>query len=145
MKAAPPERPRLFAPRRVLAIVVAVACGWAAYGLYGETSQTRSLDARVAQLKAGNAALSSQIAQRSLEIAESSSSAWIEAQARRLVYVMPGEKVYVLDPGGKATPSFAGVPATAPTFDPPTPVPTPTPTPTATPSPTPETPPTPSP
>jgi cell division protein FtsB len=143
MKAAPPERPRLFAPRRVLALLVAVACGWAAYGLYGETSQTRSLDARVTQLKAGNAGLEAQIAQRSLEIAAASSSAWVEAQARKLGYVMPGEKVYVLDPGGKSTPSFEGVPATPPTFDPPSP--TPTPTPTATPTPSATTAPTPSP
>ena len=145
MKAARAERPRLFAPRRILAIIVAVACGWAAYGLYGETSQTRSLDARVTQLKSGNAILEAQIAERSMQIAAASSSAWVEAQARKLGYVMPGEKVYVLDPGGKATPSFAGVPVTPLTFDPPPPTPTPTPIPTATPTAAPVATPTPSP
>jgi cell division protein FtsB len=124
--------------RRVIALVVAVVCGWVAYALYGEAAQDRAALARVTQLQSADAALRAQIAQRSQEITEAQGSAWVEDQARRLGYHLPGEQIYVVDPGGKAVPSSAGLNAVAPTFIPtPTPTPTPSPTPAPTPTPTP--------
>jgi cell division protein FtsB len=140
MKPPDPPRPRPFTARRIIALVVAVACGWVAYALYGAAAQDRAAEARVTQLQAADAALQSQIAQRSQEIAEAQSSAWVEEQARKLGYHLPGEHVFVLDPGGTSVPSSAGLNAVPPTFSP-TPVPTPVPTPTPTPTLSPPTPP----
>jgi len=134
-----PQRPHTFTVRRLLALVVAVVCGWIAYALYGEAAQDHAALARVAQLQAADTALQSQIAQRSMEIAEAQSTTWLEDQARKLGYHLPGEQVYVLDPGGKSPPASGGLDAVPPTFSPtpvPTPVPTPTPTPTQAPTPT---------
>jgi len=145
MKSPRPERPRPFTARRIVALVVAVACGWVAFALYGEAAQDHDAVARVAQLRAADAALQSQIAQRSEEITQAQSTAWVEDQARKLGYHLPGEQVYVVDPGGKSSLSSAGVNAAPITFSPtpaptptpsPTPTPTPVPTPTATPAPT---------
>jgi cell division protein FtsB len=137
MNSPAPQRPRPFTARRIVALVVAVACGWIAYALYGEAAQDHQAQARVTQLQDADAALQAQIAQRSQEITQAQSTAWIEDEARKLGYHFPGEKVYVVDPGGKSAPSSAGVNAAPITFSPtptPTPVPTPTPTPTPTPS-----------
>src|ERR1039458_2328663 len=136
MNAPGPQRPRPVTARRILALVVAVACGWVAYALYGAAATDHAAQARVTQLQEANAALDAQIAQRSQEVTEAQSSAWLEGQARKLGYHLPGEKVYVLDPGGKSAPASAGVNAVPPTFSP-TPVPTPTPSPTPTPTPAP--------
>ncbi len=133
------QRPRPVTARRVIALVVAVACGWVAYALYGEAAQDRAALARVTQLQSADAALRAQIAQRSQEITEAQGSAWVEDQARKLGYHLPGERIYVVDPGGKSVPSSAGLNAVPPTFSPtptPTPTPSPTPVPTGTPGPT---------
>jgi hypothetical protein len=113
-------------------LVVAVACGWVAYALYGEAAQDHAAQVRVTQLQQADAALQAQIAQRSQEITQAQNAAWVEDEARKLGYYFPGEKVYVVAPGGKSEPSSAGVNASKITFQPtptPTPVPTPTPTP----------------
>ncbi len=125
------QRPRAVTARRVIALVIAVVCGWVAYALYGEAAQDRAALARVTQLQSADAALRAQIAQRSQEITEAQGSAWVEDQARRLGYHLPGEQIYVVDPGGKA--ASGGLNAVPPTFSP---TPAPTPTPTATPVPT---------
>jgi cell division protein FtsB len=134
MNSTAPQRPRPFTARRLVALVVAVACGWAAYALYGEAAQDHEAQARVTQLQQVDAALQSQIAQRSEEINQAQSSAWVEDQARKLGYRFPGEQVYVVDPGGKSAPSSAGVAAPTIAYSP-TPSPTPPPTPTPSPSP----------
>jgi len=134
MSPARSQRPRPFTVRRLLALVVAVVCGWVTYALYGEAAQDHAALARVAQLQAADSALQAQIAQRSMEIAEAQSTTWLEDQARKLGYHLPGEQVYVLDPGG-TSPATGGLNAVPPTFSP-TPVPTPTPTATPTPTPT---------
>jgi cell division protein FtsB len=131
-----PQRPRPFTARRILALVVAVACGWVAYALYGAAATDHAAQARVTQLQQANVALTAQIAQRSQEVTEAQGSAWLEDQARKLGYHLPGEKIYVLEPGGKSEPSSGGINAVPITFSP-TPVPTPTPSPTPTPTPTP--------
>jgi cell division protein FtsB len=138
MKSPRPERPRPFTARRIVALLVAVACGWVAFALYGEAAQDHDAVARVAQLRAADAALQSQIAQRSEEITQAQSTAWVEDQARKLGYHLAGEQVYVVDPGGKSSLSSAGVNAAPITFSP-SPAPPPPPpahTPTATPAPT---------
>ncbi len=91
MKSAPSPRPRPLTPRRLLALIAAVACGWAAYSLYGEAAQDRALAASVAQLQSANTTLQQQIAERSLEIEEAQGSAWVEEQARKLGFHLPGE------------------------------------------------------
>jgi cell division protein FtsB len=139
MKSPRPERPRPFTARRLVALVVAVACGWVAYALYGEAAQDREAQAEVVQLRAADTALAAQIAQRSEEITQAQSTAWVEDQARKLGYHLPGEQVYVVDPGGTSVPASAGVNAAPISFSPtpaPTPTPSPTPSPTANPSPT---------
>ena len=143
-----PQRPRPFTARRILALVVAVACGWVAYALYGAAATDHAAQARVTQLQEANAALTAQISQRAQEVTEAQSSPWLEDQARRLGYHLPGEKIYVLDPGAKSAPSSGGLNAAPPPVSPPPgppphtpaippPVPTPIPTPTPTPSPAP--------
>jgi cell division protein FtsB len=131
-----PQRPRPFTARRILALVVAVACGWVAYALYGAAATDHAAQSRVTQLQQDNAALEAQIGQRSQEVTEAQSSAWLEDQARKLGYHLPGEKVYFLDPGAKSAPASGGLNAPPPTFSP-TPAPTPTPSPIPTPPPTP--------
>ena len=131
-----PQRPRPFTARRILALVVAVACGWVAYALYGAAATDHAAQARVTQLQDANAVLAAQISQRAQEVTEAQSSPWLENQARKLGYHLPGEKIYVLDPGAKSAPTSGGLNAAPPTFIP-TPVPTPIPTPTPTPSPAP--------
>jgi len=140
MSSPTPQRPRPFTARRIVALVVAVACGWVAYALYGEAAQDHQAQARVTQLQAADAALQSQISERAQEITQAQSTAWVEDEARKLGYHFPGEKVYVVEPGGRSAPASAGVNAAPISFSPtptPTPVPTPTPTPTATPTPSP--------
>jgi cell division protein FtsB len=136
---APAIRPGPFSGRRVLALLAALACGWAAYALYGAAAEDHALSAGVASLQATNASLQQQIAERSLEVREAQGSAWIEEQARRLGFHLPGEHIYVVAPGGQRLPSSGGINAPLPTYSPPpaptsTPAATPTPVTTATPS-----------
>lgn len=122
-------RSRPFTARRVLALVAAVASGWAGYALYGQVAQDRAMADRVAQLTTTNAALQQQIDERLLEITEAKSPAWVEDQARKLGFHLPGETIYVVPPSADATPHGAGEGSPAATQG----VPTPTPTPSASP------------
>jgi cell division protein FtsB len=119
-------RPRPLSGRRLLAILAALACGWAAYSLYGQWAQDRALAAGVARLRSANSALEQQIAERFLQIREAQGSAWIEEQARGLGFHLPGETIYVVVPSGPSVPRSGGIDAAPPTFSP-TPAPTPTP------------------
>jgi TolA-binding protein len=112
--------------------VVALVCGWIAFAIYSQAAQGRALDARVTQLRDQNSTLQQRIDQRRREIAEAQSQAWLEEQARKLGYVMPGEKVYVISSPGAPAPAGGGVDAKLPKYSPtpsPTPVPTPKPAP----------------
>jgi hypothetical protein len=109
-----------------------VLCGWVAYAVYGQASQSRALDARVTQLQEQNGILQQQVQERQRQIAEAQTLAWLEEEARKLGYVMPGERVYVVAPPGSAVPKSGGLNAALPTYSP-----TPAPTPSATPSPAP--------
>lgn len=125
------------AARRLFACILAVVCGWVAYAVYGAASQSRALDARVSQLRSENTALQQQIDERRRQIQQAQTLAWLEEEARKLGYVAPGEKVFVLTPPGSSVPKGGGVDAKLPTYTgPPTPTPTPTPTAIATIAPT---------
>ncbi len=131
---APTPRPGPLTARRLLALMAAVACGWAAYSLYGAAAEDRALASGVARLQSSNTALQQQIAERTVEIREAQQSAWVEEQARRLGFHLPGESIYVVVPSGEHVPSRGGINAPLPTYSPP---PTPTATPSATSAPTP--------
>ncbi|HYA00122.1 MAG TPA: septum formation initiator family protein [Candidatus Binatia bacterium] len=126
-----PPRPHRLTVRRLLAVLAAAACGWAAYAFYGQVSQDRALAGRLTQLQQANSALEEQIAERSLEIAEAQGPAWVEEQARKLGYHLPGESIYVVAPSGQMVPRSGGLNATPPTFDATTPTASPSPSPSA--------------
>ncbi|MBV9100261.1 MAG: septum formation initiator family protein [Candidatus Dormibacteraeota bacterium] len=110
--------------------MLALLCGVVAFGIYGQAAESHALDTRVATLTQQNAALQQAISDRQREIVEAQTAAWLVEEARKLGYVFPGEKVFVITPSGGAPPS-GGVNAPLPSFSP---TPSPTPTPTATPS-----------
>lgn len=95
--------------RRALAGVVAAFCGWVAYAIYGEAATSHAIDSRVSAVRAQNDALRTQIADRQREISQAQSSAWLEEEARKLGYVKPGEKVFVLTTPGASLPPGGGV------------------------------------
>lgn len=137
----PASASRPAAARRVLACIVAVICGWIAFSVYSASAQGRDLDIQVTQLRSGNAALQQQIDDHRREIAQAQTKAWLEEQARKLGYVLPGETIYVIATPGAHNPAKGGVDAKLPVYSP-TPAPTPTaaaspasPPPSATPSP----------
>jgi cell division protein FtsB len=128
---APRSERRSGASRRRLRVAAAVAvCAVVGFGLYGQLAQNRRLDDDVAALAAQNARLQRDISESRTEIVLAQTPAWLEEQARRLGYVLPGEKVYVLTTPGAAIPASGGVAAPLPVL------PTPTPSPTATAAPT---------
>ena len=101
--------------------------GWA---VYGETTAGRSLDGTVQTLRQQNSTLAAQIAERQRQVDEARSQSWLEEEARRLGYVKPGERVFVLVTPGAPLPADGGVdPGAVPAV-------TPTPSPGATPAPT---------
>ena len=114
--------------------MAAAACGLVAFALYGQLAQNRHLDADVSTLAAQNAQLRQQISDRQTEIALAQTPAWLEEQARKLGYVLPGERIYVLIPPGEQVPAHGGVVAPLPSLAP-SPTPTPTPNPSASPTP----------
>jgi hypothetical protein len=71
--------------------------------------QGHSLDDKVRDLGAQNAVLSQQIADRKREISEAQSPAWLEGEARKLDYVLPGERTFVFPSPGAVVPASGGV------------------------------------
>jgi cell division protein FtsB len=131
-------------PRRVAAALTAAVVGWVGYAVYTATATGHSLDGRVQTLQQENATLQREIDQRKREVAAAQTTAWLEEEARRLGYVMPGESVFVITTPGAAVPPDGGIdiqglprfyplsaPSASPTPQPsatgPTPVPAPTP------------------
>lgn len=109
-----------------------MVCGWVAYAVYAEMAAGHSVDSQLSAAQQRNQALQHQIDQRKAEIAQAQSTQWLEEQARKLGYVMPGEQVYVVATPGGALPSGGGVDyKNLPTFNPsPSPGSTPGPSPT---------------
>jgi hypothetical protein len=119
---------------------VAAVAGFVAYAIYGQAAQGRQLDSRVATLSQQNATLQQQIADRQREIVEAQTLAWLIEEARKLGYVFPGEKIYVIAPPGSSPPASGGVTVPLPSYAPlptPTASPSPSPSPSGSPSPSP--------
>ncbi|MFN2452113.1 MAG: septum formation initiator family protein [Candidatus Dormibacteria bacterium] len=118
--------------RRVSAALVAALSGWVGFAVYGEAASGHALDRRVQVLQSQNSLLSAQIAERRHELAAANDPGWLQEEARKLGYVLPGEHVYVITSPG------AGLPASGGVAVPQLPVYSPTPeaSPPATPSPT---------
>jgi len=128
--------------RRLALAVVAVVGGWILYAVYAETAAGHSLDDRIRQLQTENARLQQEVNARQTEIAEAGNPAWLEEEARRLGYIRPGERVFVIASPGVPLPPDGGVdvpqlPTFSPSPSPGAPSPTPTANPSASASPTP--------
>lgn len=119
--------------RRLALTIVAIVCGVVAFAVYSQAAEGGRIDSQVAQMRQQNSALQQQISDHQREIVEAQTVAWLEQEARKLGYVLPGEKVYEIAPPGQTTPQSGGVNVALPSFAVPTP--TPTPTPVSTPSP----------
>lgn len=135
---------RTVSRRGIAAAVCAAVVGWVAYAVYAQTAQSHSLDGAVVRLQEQNAGLRRDIDEKQREIAAAGSPAWLEEEARRLGYVKPGEKVYVIATPGATLPPDGGIPlgplpSFAPSGSPGAPQPTAAPPadPLATPQPTP--------
>jgi len=89
-----------------------------AFGIYSQAAQGSQLDAQVALLQQQNSTLQRQISDRQREIVEAQTAAWLEEEARKLGYVLPGEKIFVLTQPGQTTPASGGVNAPLPSFSP---------------------------
>jgi cell division protein FtsB len=128
----------------LLAAGIVVVCAYVAYAVSSEIATGQSVDGQVSKLQTDNARLLHEIAQRRQEIADAQTRAWVEEEARKLGFVVPGERVYVVVTPGAPLPPGGGIDVhDLPTFSPsPSPGGTPVPTPTdavspASPSPTP--------
>jgi cell division protein FtsB len=118
--------------RRVAAAVIAVVCGWVAYAVYAEMAASHSVDGRLSAAQAENARLQHEVDQRKAEIAEAQTKAWLIEEARKLGYVMPGERVFVLTTPGAALPPDGGIDLkNLPSFSSPSPSPGASPQPTS--------------
>jgi len=125
--------------------VIAVVCGWVAYAVYAEMAAGHSLDSRLSAAQRQNQALQHEIDQRRAEIAQAQTREWLIEEARKLGYVLPGERVFVLTTPGARLPADGGIDlknlptfhsAASPGASPgPTPTPVIGPTPGATPTP----------
>jgi hypothetical protein len=79
------------------------------YAVYAATTAGHALDGRVRALQQQNAALRQQVDTRRRELAAASSSGWLEEEARRLGYIRPGDRIYVLTTPGAKLPADGGV------------------------------------
>jgi Septum formation initiator len=96
-----------------------VVCGWVAYAVYAEMAAGHSVDSQLRTAQQQNQALQHRIDQRRAEIAQAQSTPWLEEQARKLGYVLPGEQVYVVATPGAGLPAGGGVDfKNLPTFNP---------------------------
>lgn len=128
------SRPTRSPLRRLWLGVVALVCGVVAYAVYSQAAEGGRVDSQVALLQQQNATLQQQINDHQREIVEAQTVAWLQDEARKLGYVLPGEKVYVITPPGRSNPPSGGVNVALPSFAIPTPTPTATPSPTPSPS-----------
>lgn len=113
-----------------------MAGAWVSYAVYAATAAGHALDGQVHALESQNATLRQEVELRRRQLAATTSAGWLEEEARRLGYVRPGERIFVLATPGTKLPAYGGVdPGPLPTAATPTPRPTAAPTPTASPSP----------
>lgn len=88
---------------------MAALSGWVAFAVYGEAASSHALDRRVGTLGAQNAVLRTQIAEREREASAGNDPAWLQAEARKLGYVLPGERVFVVTTAGANVPASGGI------------------------------------
>jgi hypothetical protein len=94
------------------------------YAVYAATTAGHALDGRVRTLQKENAALRQQVDLRRRELASAGSSGWLEEEARRLGYIRPGDRIFVLATPGAKVPAEGGVdPGPLPGLPSPTPRP----------------------
>ena len=86
-----------------------MVCGWVAYAVYAETAASHSLDGRLSAAQQENQRLQREIDQRQAEIAEAQTREWLVEEARKLGYVLPGERVFVLTSPGATLPPDGGI------------------------------------
>ena len=112
-----------------------MVCGWVAYAVYAEVAASHSVDSRLNAAQQENARLQHEIDQRRAEIAEAQTKEWLVEEARKLGYVLPGERVFVLTTPGAPLPPDGGIDLkNLPSFSSPTPSPGTSPHPTPEPS-----------
>lgn len=101
-----------------------MVCGWVAYAVYAEVAASHSVDRRLNAAQQENARLQHEIDQRRAEIAEAQTKEWLVEEARKLGYVLPGERVFVLTTPGAPLPPDGGIDLkNLPSFSSPTPSP----------------------
>ena len=110
-------------------VIICAVTGFVAYAIYGQAAQSRQLDADAASIARQNASLRQKIADHQREIVEAQTTAWLIEEARKLGYIFPGEKIFVIPPPGSAPGAGGGVNAPLPSYGP---LPTPSPSPAAT-------------
>jgi Septum formation initiator len=109
-----------------------VTGAWVSYAVYAATAAGHALDGQVRSLQSQNAALRQQVELRRRQLAAATSAGWLEEEARRLGYVRPGERIFVLATPGTKLPAYGGVdPGPLPSAATPTPHPAAAPSPTA--------------
>jgi cell division protein FtsB len=120
----PPRLRRSLTRRRLLALSVAVAGAWVSYAVYAATAAGHALDGQVRALRSQNAALRQEVELRRRQLTAATSAGWLEEEARRLGYVRPGERIFVLATPGTKLPAYGGVdPGPLPSAATPTPRP----------------------
>ena len=86
-----------------------MVCGWVGYVVYAEMAASHSLDSRLHNAQEQNALLKRQISERREEIAAAQTREWLIEEARKLGYVLPGERVYVITTPGAPLPPDGGI------------------------------------
>ncbi len=122
--AVPPQPPLGVAglDRRSLALVAAaLVTAWLVLVFGRAISQSNAVDAAAATLRAQDAALAQQVADRQSELAVIQSPAFLALEARAYGYGKPQEQVFALQPGAPPPPSIT------PLGDAPSPPPPPSP------------------
>ena len=104
-----PRSHRTLTRRRLLAVAVAIIGAWVSYAVYAATTAGHALDGRVRALQKENATLRRQVDLRKRELTSASSGGWLEEEARRLGYVRPGDRIFVLASPGAKLPPDGGV------------------------------------
>lgn len=92
-----------------MAVGVAATGAWVSYAVYAATTAGHALDGQVRTLQRENATLRTQVDLRRRELAAASSGGWLEEEARRLGYVRPGDRIFVLATPGAHLPTTGGV------------------------------------
>ena len=97
---------------------MAAVCGFVAYAIYGQAAQGHRIDTQVTTLERQNRDLKQQISDHQRQIVEAQTAAWLVEEARKLGYVFPGEKIFVIPAPGASPQGGGGVNAPLPSLAP---------------------------